>query len=84
MLLIGVITPVALGFVLVQELRNALAAPYGDYPTWLVATMGWGVAIGVVAVAVVVSLLPWSRRTSLDPPLPLADATRPVRKGARP
>ena len=83
MLLIGVITPAVLGYVLVQELRNALAAPYGDYPAWFVNTMGWGVAIGVVVVAVVISLLPWSSRTSLDTPLPLADATRPVRKGAR-
>ncbi|MEQ6900345.1 sodium-dependent transporter [Nocardioides sp. YIM 152588] len=66
--LVAFITPVVLVYVLVQELIDALDEPYGGYPDWLLGWFGWGSAIGVVLVAVVISLLPWSGRTSLDVP----------------
>jgi neurotransmitter:Na+ symporter, NSS family len=75
LVLVGVITPLVLTVVLVQEFRDTVAAPYGDYPAWLINSVGWGSAIAVVAVAVVVTLLPWSARTSLDPPAPLVVGT---------
>lgn len=75
MLLVGVITPLVLTFVLVQEFRDTIAEPYGDYPAWLINSVGWGAVVAVVAVAVVITLLPWSKRTSLDPPAPLLTGT---------
>jgi NSS family neurotransmitter:Na+ symporter len=66
--LIGVIVPAVLAFVLVREARATLAEPYGDYPSWLIASVGWGAAIGVIVVAVVLTVLPWNARTSLDRP----------------
>lgn len=74
LLLVGIIVPVVLTFILVQEVRDTLAAPYGDYPAWLINSVGWGATIAVVVVAVVITLLPWSRRTSLDAPAPLVAA----------
>jgi NSS family neurotransmitter:Na+ symporter len=71
MLLVGVIIPLILTFILVQELRDTLAEPYGGYPAWLINSVGWGATVAVVVVAVVLTILPWSRRTSLEPPTPL-------------
>ncbi len=71
MLLVGVVIPLILAFILVQELRDTLAEPYGGYPSWLINSVGWGATVAVVVVAVVLTILPWSRRTSLDPPAPL-------------
>jgi len=76
MVLVGGLTPLVLTFILAQELRDALAAPYGGYPTWLVTSLGWGSAIGVVVVSVIATMLPWSKRTPLDPPAPLVTADR--------
>lgn len=72
--LVGGLIPFVLTFVLVQEVRDVLAAPYGGYPDWLVTFLGWGTALAVVLVAVVATLLPWSSRTPLDPPEPLTAA----------
>lgn len=66
--LVGILTPAALTFVLIQELTDAVAEPYGGYPSWLLNSFGWGTAAGVFAVAVLLSVLPWSRATSLDHP----------------
>lgn len=85
MVLVGGITPIVLTFILVQELRDALAAPYGGYPAWLVNYVGWGTVIAVVPVAVLATVLPWNKRTSLERPGPLVPTTsgRATRKADR-
>ncbi|MUL41185.1 sodium-dependent transporter [Streptomonospora sp. PA3] len=59
---LGVITPVVLGWMMWDSLQAEFAQNYEDYPTWFLNSAGWGVAIGVIVIAVLVSLIPWKRR----------------------
>ena len=66
--LVGVITPAALTYVLVDEFLAVLDEPYGGYPDWLINWIGWGAAGGVVVVAVILARLPWKRTVDLSVP----------------
>ncbi len=66
--LIGVVTPAALAFILVQELIDNLETPYEGYPTWMLNTLGWGVAVAVAVLAVLASQMKWRPETSLEDP----------------
>ncbi|MBK6763289.1 MAG: sodium-dependent transporter [Micrococcales bacterium] len=66
--LVAVVTPAALLFVLVREFIDTVREPYGDYPAWLINTFGWGTAVAVVLLAVIVSRVPWNSRVSLQEP----------------
>jgi NSS family neurotransmitter:Na+ symporter len=66
MLALGVATPLALGWIIVEAARTEFAAPYGDYPQSFVNTLGWGVAGAAILVAIVASLPPWRRPPQLD------------------
>ncbi|WP_036196319.1 sodium-dependent transporter [Nocardioides aequoreus] len=68
LVLVGVVTPAALVYVLIDELRAVLAEPYGGYPTWLINSIGWGSAVLVVVVALVLARLPWRRTVDLSAP----------------
>lgn len=58
---LGVITPLVLGWMMWDSLRAEFAANYEDYPTSFLLSAGWGVAGGVIVVAVLISLIPWRR-----------------------
>ncbi len=62
---LSVITPIILGWMTWDSLRNELASNYEDYPTSFLLIAGWGVAIAVIVFAVVMTLIPW-RRTVPD------------------
>ncbi|MFJ4253560.1 sodium-dependent transporter [Microbacterium sp. NPDC090003] len=62
-LLIGALAPIVLGYLLVSELITKLAEPYGGYPDWFLAVFGWGMVIALVVIGVLLSLVPWSRRS---------------------
>jgi NSS family neurotransmitter:Na+ symporter len=66
--LVGVVTPAALIYVLVDELRAVLEEPYGGYPDWLINWIGWGSAALVIGVALVLARLPWRRTVDLSAP----------------
>lgn len=66
--LVAVVTPAALTFVLIREFLDTLGSPYGDYPTWLINTFGWGAAISVLLLALVATWVPWNRSVSLEEP----------------
>jgi neurotransmitter:Na+ symporter, NSS family len=66
--LVGVVTPLALTYVLVEAFRADLATPYGGYPTWMIATFGWAAAVVVVVVGFVLARLPWRDPHALQDP----------------
>lgn len=68
LVLIGGLTPLALVFILVNEVIDNLATPYEDYPTWMLNTLGWGVAGAVIVIALLLSRVPWRPGTNLRDP----------------
>ncbi|GAB3651503.1 sodium-dependent transporter [Streptomyces sparsus] len=64
---LGVITPVVLGWMLVDALRQELSENYEGYPTGFLLAVGWGAAIGALVIAVLLALIPWRRASDLPP-----------------
>lgn len=58
MLLVGLIIPLVLLYLLGSDLITQIAEPYGGYPQWFVNTFGWGMAIALPIIGVILSLLP--------------------------
>ena len=71
--LMAVVTPTALGVVLVRELTTDLGTPYEGYPTWMLAVFGWGMAAVVLVLGVLTVFVRWRPETSLSPPEDVAD-----------
>jgi NSS family neurotransmitter:Na+ symporter len=67
-LLVSVVTPLALGIVLVREVIEDLRTPYGDYPAWMIGLFGWGAVVAVLLFGILAALIPWRPETSLVPP----------------
>lgn len=63
MLLVGALAPIVLGYLFVSEVRTKITTPYEGYPDWFLAIFGWGMVIALVVLAILLSLLPWSRRS---------------------
>ncbi|SIT67086.1 sodium-dependent transporter [Microbacterium sp. RU33B] len=61
--LVGVLAPVVLGYLLISEIIAKTSTPYSGYPDWFLAIFGWGMAIALVVIGVLLSLLPWSGRS---------------------
>ncbi|HST71113.1 sodium-dependent transporter [Kocuria sp. U4B] len=77
MVVAGGITPIVLGYILIDTLTTTIAEGYGGMPTWFVGTFGWGMAIGLVVIAYLLSKLPWpaaSRASELSPSPAILDA----------
>jgi NSS family neurotransmitter:Na+ symporter len=68
-LLVAGLAPIVLGYLFVTELIAKIAEPYGGYPNWFLAVFGWGMVIALIALALLLSLLPWSARSraKVDP-----------------
>lgn len=64
--LVGGVIPVALTYVLVQQLVVDLRDPYGGYPMWLLAVFGWGVAIGAIVFGLVAGRTRWRESTEIE------------------
>lgn len=62
-LLIGALAPIVLGYLLISELITKISEPYSGYPDWFLAVFGWGMVIALVVIGVLLSLVPWSRRS---------------------
>ena len=66
--LIGLFAPAALTFILVNEFIDNLREPYEGYPTWMLNTLGWGLAGAVLVLGFLAARLPWRDRTFLGDP----------------
>lgn len=64
---LGVITPVVLGWMMVDSLRTEFDENYAGYSTGFLLTAGWGVALGALLIGIVLSLLPWKAGRSPGP-----------------
>ena len=56
---VGVITPIVLGYMMLQNLRNDLAVPYEGYPYEILFNFGWLVAIGVIFLGALFTIKKW-------------------------
>ncbi len=59
--MLGLVTPVVLGWMMWDSLRQELAENYEGYSTGFLLVAGWGVAAVAVVFGVVMSLLRWRR-----------------------
>jgi NSS family neurotransmitter:Na+ symporter len=76
--LTSLVAPVGLGVVLVLALRDDLAAPYEDYPNWLLVGFGWLMVAVLPVVGFLLARLPWRAGTHLDGPPPGSDPAAPL------
>jgi neurotransmitter:Na+ symporter, NSS family len=58
---LGVITPIVLGFMMVQNIITNLKENYGGYPTGFVIYSGWAVAIGAIILGFVFMAFKWQK-----------------------
>ncbi|MGM7634131.1 sodium-dependent transporter [Bacillus sp. Hm123] len=65
---LSVITPVVLGYMMFDNLRQNFTAPYGDYPQNFINSYGWTVAIGVILVGFAFMYIkPWKKEMLQTP-----------------
>ncbi len=61
MVMLTVVTPVVLGFMFISEVITRIQEGYGEMPSSFVGIFGWGVAIGLIVIAVILSFVPWPK-----------------------
>jgi len=66
---LSVITPVVLGYMMFDNLRQNLIGEYGDgaYPREFLFKYGWTIAIGAILVGVLFTLKPWKNHALEQP-----------------
>jgi neurotransmitter:Na+ symporter, NSS family len=62
-LCLGVVTPLLLGYMMFDNIKQNLAENYGKYPTDLIITYGLVIAVGVIVLGFLVSLVKWKSET---------------------
>ncbi|MDO5083889.1 sodium-dependent transporter [Arachnia propionica] len=63
---VGGLAPVALGYILIADVISKIQEPYGGYPLGLLGVHGWGMAVSLVVIAVVLARLPWRRGATIE------------------
>ncbi len=66
--LVGGVGPAALGYMLINELQTKMAEQYSGYPAWFNGVFGWGMAGALIVGAIILSMVPWSKKSKLDDP----------------
>ncbi|SDJ62812.1 sodium-dependent transporter [Salimicrobium halophilum] len=65
---LGVITPIVLGFQMVQNLITEFAEPYAGYPVDFLIIYGWVVAIAAILIGFAMSTKKWPSSTVFEDP----------------
>lgn len=65
---VGVVTPLVLAVTMVGDSRELLNEPYGGYSATHLLVYGWGLVVLIWGVALLLSFLPWSKKTDLQAP----------------
>ncbi|RZU30740.1 sodium-dependent transporter [Blastococcus saxobsidens] len=76
--LVGIVAPVGLAIVLFFAIQTDLEAPYGDYPSWLLLVLGWGMVVALPLIGFLLARMPWRAGTHLDGPPPGSDPAPPL------
>ena len=63
MVLIGGVVPLVLIYLVSNEFVSKISTTYEGYPAWFVGLFGWGMAGGLVALALALTFIPWSRKS---------------------
>ncbi len=71
--LIGIVLPVALTYLLVLDVTDKVRNGYEGYDGWVLGTFGWGALALMLVLAVGMSLVPWSGRSSMHLENPVLD-----------
>ncbi len=58
---LSVITPVVLGFMMIQNFRTDFAENYEGYPTMFLITYGWAIALAVIIIGILFTLKKWPK-----------------------
>ncbi|MET3506290.1 sodium-dependent transporter [Halalkalibacter oceani] len=64
---LGVITPIVLGYMFIQNTVINLTSNYEDYPTSFLLVSGWGVALGAIIVGFILAAFKW-KKSALELP----------------
>lgn len=72
MVLLAGVTPLILGYSLINTFIGLLQEPYEGYPAQMLNIFGWGMVIFLLVGAAIISMLPWSKtsRAAYTPPAP--------------
>lgn len=61
---VGGVSAVALGYILIGTVTSTLKDGYGDYPAWFIGVFGWGMAGALIVVSLILSMIPWSSKSA--------------------
>lgn len=64
---LGVITPVVLGYMMVQNIIDNIKENYGGYPTSFIIYSGWTVAVAAIILGIVFTAFKWQKDTLVLP-----------------
>ncbi|MGO1434804.1 MAG: sodium-dependent transporter [Canibacter sp.] len=79
--LVGVVSPVVIGVMLIQVIIALIGDGYEGYPSWFLGVFGWG-SVGVMAlVAIILTFIPWKKSPAKFEGWPQIDGA-PVTTGA--
>ena len=61
-LVVGILTPLVLGYMLISEIYTIATKGYEGYPDWFINTFGWGMAGALIVIAILLSRIHWYGR----------------------
>lgn len=63
---VSAVAPLILLITLFLDATDVLKNGYGGMPSWFVMTFGWGMALSLVVIAILMSMVPWSHRSNAN------------------
>lgn len=65
---LSIITPIVLGYMMVQNIITNVKENYEGYPTSFLLYMGWGVAVGAIVLGFIFMAIKWNKSQTLEVP----------------